>query len=251
MGKNLLSLLYVMLFIIYGCGDIKFKPKVKPLRVVTEEQSPVTLNITPASFNEDLQSIITLEYSDANEDLASDCSISNLSNVTVTQACSCTLGICVVGITGISDHNGNASFDFTVTANENVSNSSSATLTLNPVNDSPVISSVAAQVGEKNIATGPIPFSISDVDSSVACGDVSFISSNSALVLNTSIIIDGTAPNCTVTLTPETNQVGLTNVNLTVSDGNSSNQTIFGITFSDNAPISSNLIPAAFDEDVG
>lgn len=94
------------------------------------DNAPVTLNITPASFDQDTQEIITLSYTDADGDQATTCSISSLSNITETQACACAAGTCTVGVTGTAAYSGAASFDFTVTANSVVSNISTATLTI-------------------------------------------------------------------------------------------------------------------------
>lgn len=102
--------------------------------------APVASNVTPAAFNEDVQSIITLVYTDNENDKATGCAISGLSNVTVTQACACDVaGVCTVGVTGTADYHGSASFNYTVTTADGTSNIVSATLTINAVNDLPVI----------------------------------------------------------------------------------------------------------------
>lgn len=103
---------------------------------------PVTTALSPGSFNEDTQSVITLPYTDAESDQASSCALSGLTNVVVTQACACTAGVCTVGVTGTPNYNGGASFGFTVTANAQTSNSSTATLTISPIDDAPVTSSI-------------------------------------------------------------------------------------------------------------
>ena len=88
---------------------------------------PVANAITPLAFNEDTQSVITLSYTDAEADLATSCLISSPTNVTVSTACSCTSGVCSVGVTGTpTNYNGPASFIFTVTANTQTSNSATA-----------------------------------------------------------------------------------------------------------------------------
>lgn len=102
--------------------------------------APVAANISPASFSEDVQSIITLSYTDAENDKATSCSISALVNVSVTQACACDgAGVCTVGVTGVSDYFGAASFSYTVNAQGGVSNSATSSLVINSVNDLPVI----------------------------------------------------------------------------------------------------------------
>jgi formylglycine-generating enzyme required for sulfatase activity len=98
---------------------------------VIVDVAPVAVAITPGNFNKDTQSIVTLVYSDSDSDLATSCTISSLSNVTITQACSCAgPGVCTVGVTGTAGYNGAGSFDYTVTANSVVSNIVSSTFTI-------------------------------------------------------------------------------------------------------------------------
>jgi hypothetical protein len=95
------------------------------------DTSPLAVAISPANFNEDTESLMTLVYSDADSDLAATCSISGPTNVTETTACSCTAGgVCTVGVTGTLNYNGAGSFNYTVTANLVVSNTVSSTFTI-------------------------------------------------------------------------------------------------------------------------
>lgn len=75
---------------------------------------PLTSSLTPDDAIRDLQSLITLDYTDANSNLATSCNISNLLNLTITTPCSCTAGVCTVGVTGTPAYMGSASFDYTV-----------------------------------------------------------------------------------------------------------------------------------------
>jgi hypothetical protein len=201
--------------------------------------APVASSITPAAFNEDTQSIITLVYSDADLDLAATCSISGLTNVTVTQACACSAGTCTVGVTGTTNYNGAASFSYTVTAAAQISNSALASLTITAVNDPPVISDVAHQTTNEDTATSALAFTITDVESTLNCAtSMSGSSSNTTLLPNASIVFGGTAPNCTVTFTPALNQNGTSTVTLTVTDGSLSvqDQLTLTVTAIDDAP---------------
>jgi hypothetical protein len=74
--------------------------------------------------------VLTLDYYDHDGDAATSCAISNLGNVSVSTPCSCSAGVCTVGILGNTGYTGPASFDFTVTTNNEVSNTASATLTI-------------------------------------------------------------------------------------------------------------------------
>lgn len=103
--------------------------------------SPLANDIIPPSFNEDTQSIITLDYTDSNGDLATACNLSSLINISISTACTCDVaGTCTVGVTGDTNYFGNASFSYTVTAGGEISNAANASLTINPVDDAPVAS---------------------------------------------------------------------------------------------------------------
>ncbi len=191
--------------------------------------APVATNLIPTSFDEDTEEFITLVYNDGDGDLATTCAVSNLVNVTETTACSCTLGTCTVGVTGTLNYFGSASFNYTVTAAAQVSNAASATLTIDSLDDAPTISDIADQTTDLNTATSAIGFLIGDVDDVETCADVTGVSSLTSFVANSSIVIAGTAPNCTVTLTPENNQTGLAVITLTVAKNGLTNQDTFSL----------------------
>ena len=180
--------------------------------------APVTSDLTPSSFNEDTQSLITLPYTDVELDLATSCAISSLVNVTVTRTCLCAAGICTVGVTGTSNYYGGGSFKFNVTSLGQSSNNSSAILTLNPLNDLPAMTAIAPQITSGNTSLSGISFTIADIDSTVACSQVVGTSSKTTLVPNANIIISGDAPNCLAMITPANNQSGLVTITLTLSD---------------------------------
>jgi alpha-tubulin suppressor-like RCC1 family protein len=131
------------------------------------DDAPVASNLLPSSMTEDVQSLITLVYNDAESDFATTCSFSNLSNVSITTPCSCTLGVCSVGITGTLNYNGSASFDYTVTANGKISNSASASLTINAVDDAPVVANITVASFNENTQQ-IVTLSYTDVESNLA-----------------------------------------------------------------------------------
>lgn len=203
------------------------------ITVTSVDDAPVANNFSPAAFNEDIQSIITLSYADVDNDNATVCTISNPTNVTVSQACGCTAGVCTVGVTGLLNYNGAASFNFTVTANGATSNSGLVSLTITGVNDAPTIAAIAAQTTNEDLPTGAIAFTINDMDSTLSCAtSITGTSSNTAVLANSGIVFGGTAPNCTVTLIPVANGNGITTVTLTVSDGFLTAQSVFSLTVS-------------------
>jgi hypothetical protein len=212
------------------------------------DDAPVANNITPAAFNEDIQSVITLSYTDTESDLATVCALSGLTNVTITQACACAAGTCTVGVTGTSNYNGAASFNYTVTANSAVSNSASATLTINPVDDAPVANNITPPNFNKN-AQSIITLSYTDVDSDQA--SVCSISGQSNVTVTQACAC--AAGTCTVGVTGTFNYFGAASFNFTVtanavvSNSASATLTIVNV---DNAPVANNITPAAFNEDV-
>jgi len=100
---------------------------------------PVAADITPPAFAEDTESIITLSYTDEENDLATAATLSAPNNVSITTAASCdVLGVCTVGVTGTPlGFSGAASFSYTVTAGGQVSNVATATLTITAGNGAP------------------------------------------------------------------------------------------------------------------
>jgi hypothetical protein len=183
-------------------------------------------NITPATFPAKTQSLITLSYTSLDGDLAASCSLSSLDKVSVTQSCSCDgLGVCVVGVTSIGSYSGAAAFSFNVVASGKTSTTGRAIFTISAppagTNVPPTISSIAAQSTIESTPKAGIAFSIADSDSVVTCADVTGTSSNTTLVPNANIVISGTAPNCSATLTPVNGLIGSTNILLTLTDNGS------------------------------
>lgn len=65
--------------------------------------------------NEPTNDTVTLNYTDAESDLATSCAVTTTYKVYVSTDCSCTLGVCTVGITGLGHETGAGYFDYTVT----------------------------------------------------------------------------------------------------------------------------------------
>ena len=122
----------------------------------------------------------------------------------------------------------------TVTVNDGQSSNNTLsrtfTVTVNPVNDPPIISPIANQVTSENLSAGPVPFTVSDVDNAAASLVVSGSSLNQSLLPNANIIFGGSGSNRTVNLLPATNQVGAAAITLTVSDGTASATSTFVLT---------------------
>ncbi len=115
-------------------------------------------------------------------------------------------------------------------------------------NTAPTISPIGNQTTPEDVTLGPLAFSIGDAESSAGSLTVSAQSSNSALVPVASISFGGSGASRTLTVTPQPNASGTTNLTITVSDGANSASTVFTLTVTavNDAPvIVSNGGPAA------
>ena len=92
-------------------------------------------------------------------------------------------------------------------------------VTVNPVNDTPTLTSMADRAIDQNTATGPIPFTVGDAETSAANLTLLGTSSDQALVPNASIVFGGSGSSRTVNVTPATGQTGAATISITVSDG--------------------------------
>jgi DNA-binding beta-propeller fold protein YncE len=104
-------------------------------------------------------------------------------------------------------------------------------LTINPVNDSPSISSIGNRTIEQDSSTGLIPFTITD-DDGFDGHSVTASSSNPTLVpnTNTNLAIGGAAGSWTLAVTPAAGQHGTATITVTVDDGETEDSTTFQLT---------------------
>lgn len=113
--------------------------------------------------------------------------------------------------------------------------------------DGPVISFIADQRSQVNIPPSEISFTISDPNDALNCAtSIVISSSNQALVPDQNITLAGSAPHCTLTLTPLSNILGTSTILITLTDGTS--QTTRSFTFTSFNPwsaISSTNAPSA------
>ncbi|USN54799.1 MAG: hypothetical protein H6765_10130 [Candidatus Peribacteria bacterium] len=121
------------------------------------------------------------------------------------------------------------------------------------VNDAPVISDIANQSTNEDTTESNVAFTISDVETAVACNAtyVTATSSNTSLISNGNITIGGTAPNCTITLVPTADANGTSTITVTLSDGSLTDvdtfvQTVVAV---NDAPVISDIANQSTNED--
>ncbi|MCU0772614.1 MAG: tandem-95 repeat protein [Verrucomicrobia bacterium] len=104
------------------------------------------------------------------------------------------------------------------------------TLTVTSVNDTPTLTSITNRAINEDTSTGPISFTVGDVETAADMLTLSGTSSNPTLVPNANITFGGSGAARSVTVTPAANQFGTAQVTVTVSDGSQSANRVFTLT---------------------
>ncbi len=92
-------------------------------------------------------------------------------------------------------------------------------LTVTPVNDRPSLSVLANRTIGEDTSTGPIAFTVGDVDNDPATLAISAVSSNPTLIPAAGLVLGGSGANRTLTVTPAAGQSGGALIVVYVSDG--------------------------------
>ena len=123
-----------------------------------------------------------------------------------------------VTVTPLANASGSATITLTVSDGDGGSMSTSFVVTVNAVNDRPVVSTIGSRVTDEDMPTGAIAFTVGDVETAASNLIVTASSSELSLVPATGIALGGSGTNRTITLTPATNQFGPTTITVTVRD---------------------------------
>ena len=124
-----------------------------------------------------------------------------------------------VTVTPVLDANGQATITLTVTDGDGGSTPTTFTLDVTSINDLPTITWVPLQNIGISGTTGPLTFTVGDVETDAADLVVTASSSSQGIVLNTGVVLDGTGADRTVTVIPLLSATGQTVITLTVTDG--------------------------------
>ena len=158
-----------------------------------------------------------------------------------------------VTVSPAANQNGTATI--TVSVNDGqFTVSTNFVVTVSAVNDAPTISAIANQTILANGTTGPLNFTVADVDTAVGSLTLSGGSSNPTLVPPGNIVFGGSGANRTVTVSPATNQTGTATITVSVSDGALSASNSFVMTVNVAAPVAAVRVNAgggAFTDSAG
>ncbi len=124
-----------------------------------------------------------------------------------------------VTYTPTANWNGIDVFTYTISDTGNLTDNATVSVTVSPVNDPPTISEIPDQIIYENESTGPITFTVGDVETPPAELVLSGESSNAALVPNTHIVFGGLEATRTLIITPTADLVGTSTITITVDDG--------------------------------
>ncbi len=132
-------------------------------------------------------------------------------------------------ITPAANQSGTATITVSVSDGMQTASTSFA-LTVNAVNDAPTISVIPNVTIAANTSSGPLPFTVGDLETPAGNLTLLASSSNPTLLPNTGIVLGGSGANRTVTLTPATDQSGTATITISVSDGATTVLRSFGLT---------------------
>ena len=147
--SSIISLFFTLIICVFLSGCIKDSGKINSISGVTGSSlGIVNTLISTTSIGEESENLINLTYTDLEEKQAISCTVSSTINMIVTTACSCTAGVCTVGLTGDLNIFGSMSFDYNVSTDSETSKTSSVSFTINNTDDAPVLAPLSNLTSE-------------------------------------------------------------------------------------------------------
>lgn len=202
------------------------------LTVNAVNDAPTISNISNQTINEDGSKTISFNVSDVETANGSLTLSATSSNTTLLPINRITFGGSggsrTVTLKPAANKSGSASVTITV-SDGNKSASDSFLLTVNPVNDVPIIGAIPDKTTNMN-TTMELIVSISDVETSLGSLQVSASSSNTTLLPNNQIQLASHSGGKRIILTPVSYKSGSATVTLTVNDGTASVNKSFTLT---------------------
>ncbi len=105
-----------------------------------------------------------------------------------------------------------------------------------PPNNPPTITGISNQTIDQDTSTGPLSFTVGDIETATSSLGVSGGSSNATLVPVGNIVFGGSGASRTVNVTPVVGQYGTSTITVSVSDGSASVGTSFTLTVREKLP---------------
>lgn len=141
-----------------------------------------------------------------------------------------------VVLTPEPEASGSTTITLTVSDGE-LSENTSFVLTVNPVNDPPVISAIANLTINMDTSTGALPFTVDDPDDVAEDLVVTAVSGNQTLLADANVTLGGAGVDRTITAVPAVGATGAATLTVTVSDGQARDETSFVLTVINPNPV--------------
>ncbi|MBI5757713.1 MAG: tandem-95 repeat protein, partial [Planctomycetales bacterium] len=124
-------------------------------------------------------------------------------------------------------------------------------LVVNVTNDPPTISDIGNQTTDEDITTVAIGFTVGDIGTPAENLTITARSSDPTLVPNGNLMLGGSGPIRSLTITPASNQSGTATITVTVSDGEASisDTFILTVTAANDGPSLSDIVDQTTNED--
>ncbi|MBF0451146.1 MAG: hypothetical protein HQK75_10615, partial [Candidatus Magnetomorum sp.] len=164
-----------------------------PLTITDNETAGCSMDITFGSSNTSLISIENISYT-------------------------CDSGIFYISLTPSTNQSGNASISITVTDAGSLSATTSFALTVNEINDQPLIGSIDDQACAVNTSIQSIPLTATDVETAVCSLGITFASSNATLIPLENISYTCDSNGFDITIVPANSQTGSSIISVTITD---------------------------------
>ncbi|KPA18056.1 Cadherin domain protein, partial [Candidatus Magnetomorum sp. HK-1] len=198
--------------------------------------NPLTGSISDQTMNEDT-AIMSLsltttdsETADCNMEItfaSSNTSIVAIENISYT----CDSGTYYISLSPTTNQSGNVNITITITDSGNVTATEAFALTVNDINDAPVIGTISDQTTLENIATSVISVAATDVETSTSSLILTMTSSNQTLIPDKYLLYLSNAGGYSIVATPALNQYGTATISVTITDsGGLSTSTSFNLT---------------------
>ncbi len=223
--------------------------------VLTAQAAPTVAPIAPQTTDEDVtHGPLAVTVGDIDTAAGNLVVTAASSNQAVVESSAITIGGTgvnrTIAVTPRADASGSTTITVTV-SDEGLSTPTTFLMTVNPVNDAPAVTAIAPRTIVENTSLAPVAFTVSDVDTNPSTLTVTAASSNQTLVpdanLTTALCANCAAPNpvWTIAAAPAADQVGMTTITVTVSDGDEQTSTSFVLTVTAVEPISYYLAEGA------
>ncbi|KPA09950.1 hypothetical protein MHK_009840, partial [Candidatus Magnetomorum sp. HK-1] len=190
----------------------------------TDEE--VTLEALPVNVTD-------LETSDCSFNItitSSDSALIPIENISYT----CNAGIYYVSMTPTTDLSGTVDITITVEDPEGLTGTQTFTLTVNDVNDAPVIGSISDQTTLEDISTSIISLTATDLETSACNMTLTMSSSDQSLIPDEYLLSICSGNQYSIVATPAMNQYGTAIIAVTITDaGGLSSSTSFSLTVTD------------------